>query len=241
MSHDWIGPWDLHKVAMISGPQPQPPGWWRSLELVTFGEWRWVRRGSMYLGVLSKFSVTKELTPEGLGGSESDGGCWGCQWKECFQQQALDLNTSEGVWAGPSQPEIVAGNWGHLAVFWGLLSPGWDSALEVSNLEKSQKASLGSPEALKVCLSPFPRPGGTFSSGNTPVTQTLYLSSYLMFINTCRIKQYGEVKFIFLILLRRIPLSEQIPQAEGHIQIIKIKFRISFVGYLSPPQNYLNC
>ena len=142
MSHDWIGPLDLHKLAMISGPQPQLWGWWRSLELVTFGEWRWVRSGSMYLGVLSKSSVTKELRPEGLGGSESDGGCWGCWWKECFQQQALDLNTYERVWAGPSQLDIVARNWGHLTVFWRLLSSGWDSALEFSNLEKSQKVAL---------------------------------------------------------------------------------------------------
>lgn len=100
MSHDWIGPLDIHKPAMISGPQPQPPDWWKSLGLVTFGEWKWERMGTYIWVFYQSPLLSKSWGLRDSGGSESDGGCWTCQWEESFQQRALDLNESRRVWSG---------------------------------------------------------------------------------------------------------------------------------------------
>lgn len=65
-------------------------------------------KGERVSGCFIKVLCNQSWGLRDLGGSESDGGCWGCRWKECFHQQALDLNTSGRVWAGPSQQETEA-------------------------------------------------------------------------------------------------------------------------------------
>lgn len=171
MSHDWIGPLDLHKLAMISGPQPQPRGWWRSLELVTFGEWRWVRRGSVYLGVLSKSSVTRAEA----------WGTWG----------AVKVMEAAGDAGGRNVSTSRLWIWTHLGEFeLGPLSRKLRPSCCVLGSSVSwmrwctRILQLGevpesSPDALEVCHSPFPRPGGIFSSGNTPMTQTLFVFPHI--------------------------------------------------------------